>query len=266
MTTSDRRVLRVLQALVLGLPLFLGGRHPLGVTLGLGTVLSLLAWTCRERARRPSPPAPVGTVALAAFVTLGLLTTVPLPPALLSVLSPRAYELYRDMLPGWPGAGGWDVWRPLALDAHGVWVELCKIGIGLGAFVVLVSYPWTSELPEDDPREDVFATLLLTLVAGGAALSLVALLHGVTGSERVLWIFDPVRTVGRASGPFANPNHFAAWLEMVIPLGVAYLGAVALRTGRHVARMARASQSMGVQPRRAWAGALASHQRSFWLP
>ena len=132
--------------------------------------------------------------------------------------------------------------------------------------MVLVAYPWTSELPEDDPREDVFATLLLTLVAGGAALSLLALLHGVTGGERVLWVFDEVRTPGRATGPFANPNHFAAWLEMVIPLGVAYLGAVALRTGRHIARMARASQSMGVQPRRAWAGALASHQRSFWLP
>ncbi|MFN8602352.1 MAG: O-antigen ligase family protein [Candidatus Binatia bacterium] len=112
----------------------------------------------------------------------------------------------------------------------------------------------------------MFATLLLTLVAGGAALSLIALLHDVTGGERVLWILDPVRTPGRATGPFANPNHFAAWLEMVIPLGVAYLGAVALRTGRHIARMARSSQSMGVAPRRAWAGALASHQRSFWLP
>jgi tetratricopeptide (TPR) repeat protein len=266
MMTSDRRVLRVLQALVLGLPLFLGGRHPLGVTLGLATVLSLLAWTCRERARRPDPPAAVGTVALAAFLTLGLLTTVPLPPSVLSVLSPRAFALYHDMLPGWPDAGGWQAWRPLALDAHGVWVELCKIGIGLGTFVVLVAYPWTAELPDDEPRENVFATMLLTLVAGGAALSLIALLHGVTGGERVLWIFDPVRTPGRATGPFANPNHFAAWLEMVIPLGVAYLGAVALRTGRHIARMARSSQSMGVAPRRAWAGALASHQRSFWLP
>ena len=266
MKTSDRRVLRVLQALVLGLPLFLGGRHPIGVTLGLATVLSLLAWTCRERARRPDPPAAVGTVALAAFVALGLLTTLPLPPSVLAVVSPRTFELYRDVLPGWPDAGGWEAWRPLALDAHGVWVELCKIGIGLGAFVVLVAYPWTSEVPDEDPREDVFATLLLTLVAGGAALSLIALLHDVTGGERVLWILDPVRTPGRATGPFANPNHFAAWLEMVIPLGVAYLGAVALRTGRHIARMARSSQSMGVAPRRAWAGALASHQRSFWLP
>lgn len=266
MKTSDRRVLRVLQALVLGLPLFLGGRHPLGVTLGLATVLSLLAWTCRERARRPDPPAAVGTVALAAFVALGLATTLPLPPPVLAALSPRAFELYREMLPGWPVTGGWDAWRPLALDAHGVWVELCKIGIGLGAFVVVVAYPWTSELPDEEPREDVFATLLLTLVAGGAALSLLALVHGVSGGERVLWMLDPVRTPGRSGGPFANPNHFAAWLEMVIPLGVAYLGAVALRTGRHVARMARASQGMGVQARRAWAGALASHQRSFWLP
>jgi tetratricopeptide (TPR) repeat protein len=266
MTTADRRVLRTLQVLVLALPLFLGGRHPLGVTLGLAAVLALLVWTVRERARRSEAGDVVGVGALIAFVALALATTVPLPPALLSLLSPDTATLYRDMLPGWPDAGGWSAWRPLALDPHGVWVELCKIGIGLGAFVVLIGYPWRADDPDEDPRQQVFATLVLTLIAGGAALSLLALVHEVGGGERILWLLEPVALPGRASGPFANPNHFAAWLEMAIPLGVAYLGAVALRTGRHVARMARSSQSMGVAPRRAWAGALASHQRSFWLP
>lgn len=266
MKTSDRRVLRILQVLVLGLPLFLGGRHPAGVGLGLAAVLGLLAWTAYVRGRRPEPSEATGVVALAVFLGLALLTTVPLPPAVLALVSPDTAALYREMLPGWPEAGEWAAWRPLALDAHGVWYELCKVGIGLGVFVVLAAYPWTAALPEEDARQDVFATLLLTLVAGGAALSLLALLHEVGGGERILWLLEPVAIPGRASGPFPNPNHFAAWLEMVIPLGVAYLGAVALRLGRHIARMARASESMGVQPRRAWAGALASHQRSFWLP
>ena len=266
MSTVDRRVLRTLQALLLGLPLFLGGRHPLGVALGLATVVALLVATLRERRRRSESPEAVGVGTLALFLALALLTTLPLPPALLGLLSPDTAALYREVLPGWPDAGGWTAWRPLAFDAYDVWYELCKIGIGLGAFVVLTAYPWQPEYPDEDVRLHVFGTLLLTLVAGGAVLATLALLHDVRGGARILWVLEPVAVPGRASGPFANPNHFAGWLEMVIPMGVAYLSAVALRLGRHIARMAKASESMGVQPRRAWASALASHQRSFWLP
>jgi len=266
MRTTDRRILRVLQVLVLGLPLFLGGRHPIGVTLGLATVLALLGFTLRQRQRSTAPPAAVGAGILAAFLGLALVTTIPLPPAVLGLLSPDTAALYREMLPGWPQAGTGSAWRPLAFDAHGVWYELCKLGIGLGTFVVLVAYPWEAEFPDDEPRLQVFGTLLLTLVSGGAVLSILALVHDVRGGERILWLLEPVAIPGRASGPFVNPNHFAAWLEMVIPIGAAYLGAVALRLGRHIARMAGSSQAMGVQPRRAWASALASHQRSFWLP
>lgn len=266
MKTLDRRVLRALQALVLGLPLFLGGRHPLGVALGLAAVVALQVVTLHARRSRAEAPEAVGVAALAAFLALALLTTVPLPPALLGLLSPDTAALYREVLPGWPGAGGWSVWRPLAFDAHEVWWELCKIGIALGAFVVLTAFPWQAEYPDEDARLHVFGTLLLTLVGGGALLAMLALVHDVQGSPRILWVLEPVAVPGRASGPFANPNHFAGWLEMVIPIGVAYLGAVALRLGRHIARMARSSQAMGVQPRRAWASALASHQRSFWLP
>ncbi|MEW6271643.1 MAG: O-antigen ligase family protein, partial [Thermodesulfobacteriota bacterium] len=265
MRAADRRVLRALQALVLALPLFLGGRHPLGVSLGLATVVALLLWTLRERARSTVSPEAPGVGTLAAFLALALATTLPLPPALVGLLSPDTAALYREMLPGWPDGGGWSAWRPLAFDAHGVWYELCRIGIGLGAFVVLVAYPWRAELDDDDPRLRVFGTLVLTLIAGGAGLAALALVHDATGSDRVLGFLDET-IPGRASGPFVNPNHFAAWLEMVIPLGVAYLGAVAVRLGRRIGRMAAASRTMGVQPRRAWASALAASQRGLWLP
>src|SRR5947208_885247 len=76
---------------------------------------------------------------------LALATTVPLPPAVLRVLSPALARLTATLLPGWPGGGGWSVWRPLAMDAYGVTTELARITIGLGAFAVIVAYPWRSE-------------------------------------------------------------------------------------------------------------------------
>jgi O-antigen ligase len=266
MTPADRRVLGALQALVLALPLFLGGRHPIGVGLGLATALALLVWTIAARRRRDEAPPATGVAALAAFVALALLTTVPLPPTLLEAVSPHTAALVRDALPGWPGGGGWSEWRPLALHPHGVWLELCKIGIALAAFATIASYPWQAQLGEVDPRRRVFGTLLLTVIAGGAALSVLGLVQQAAGNGRVLWMLDGVADPRRASGPFVNPNHFASWLEMVIPPAVAYFAAVASRLGKRISRMAATSRAMGVKRRRAWAGAVAANQGRFSLP
>ena len=60
--------------------------------LGRGTTTE-----ANERLRRWALP-------LLAFGVLALLQVVPLPPIVLGVLSPNTYALYRDTLPGWPGA------------------------------------------------------------------------------------------------------------------------------------------------------------------
>src|SRR5262249_18714558 len=67
------------------------------------------------RRRTPEALHARGIGALAAFALLAVATTFPLPPAALEYVSPAAARLYRDMLPGWPDAPGWSVWRPLAL-------------------------------------------------------------------------------------------------------------------------------------------------------
>jgi len=54
---SDRKVLLALQGLVLGLPLFLGGRQPWALAAASAVVLVLLAVTIRDgagAARRPT--------------------------------------------------------------------------------------------------------------------------------------------------------------------------------------------------------------------
>ncbi len=261
----ERFILRSLQGLVLGLPLVLGGNQPLVVALACAVVLVLLALTVDARRGQADAPATPGLGALATFVALALATTVPLPPALLGVLAPATAQLYRDTLPGWPG-GGWSTWRPLAFDAYAVWGELVRLAIGFGTFGVLVAYPWSASDTGEDGRDRVFGRLVLTLFVGGALLGMLALVDRVAGNGMVMWVTAVPATSGRASGPFVNPNHFAGWLEMVIPVAFAYVALLCGQMRRRLLRAADAGRGMGVQRRRAWAVALITHQRRLWVP
>ncbi len=257
----DRNVLLAVQGLVLGLPLFLGGREPLAIAVASLAVLAMLGLALRERRQRSAPHVP-GTAALAVFVGLALVTTLPLPPALLRLLSPSTAELYATVLPGWPGGGGWSTWRSLAIDPYGVWMELGRLSIGLGVFAVVVGYPWGDE----SMRRAIFARLVLTLFIGGAAFAGIGLLDQVAGNGNVLWITDEESVIGRTSGPFVNPNHFAAWLEMLIPSALAYTFTLLTRLQRRLMRSADMGRGMGVQRRRAWVAALVLHQQRLWAP
>src|SRR5438552_645622 len=266
MSPVDRRVLYTLQGLVLGLPLFLGGRQEWAVTAASAVILLLLAVTLRERRRRGRAPYPPGIAALAGLVALALATTLPLPPAVLRWIAPATARLYSEMLPGWPGAGGWTLWRPLALDPYRAWAALSRFSIGLGAFVVILSYPWRTADREGDARPVVFARLLLTLIAGGVLLACLGLLSELTGNGRILWVTGVPASSERVSGPFVNPNHFAAWLEMVIPAAVACVLVVVGRVRGRLRRAADAARGSGMPPRQAWVSALIVHQRRLWAP
>jgi hypothetical protein len=261
MTGQSRRVLWVLQATVLMLPLFLGGRQPVGLTLAWAVMMTLLVLTLRAR-RREGRPVPPGAAALASFAALALLTSVPLPPAWIERLAPTTAALYRDMLPGWPGQGGWTAWRSLALDPYAVWSQLSTFGVGLGAYLVLVGWPWGDR----DARAKAFGRMFLTILVGGIALALLALLQEVGGNGQVAWLSDEPVIRGRASGPFVNPNHLACWLEMVIPAGIAYTWALTRRLFRRLARAAENGQRLGLRQRRAWMSALIGHQRRLLWP
>jgi O-antigen ligase len=265
-TRTDRRVLTALQVLTLVVPLLLGGRATWTVALACPVVLALLLTTLHARHASGGGPATTGIAALAAFVAIALFTTLPLPPFVLRVLSPATARLYADMLPGWPDAGDWSTWRTLAIDPYGVWLEIGRLALAFGVFAVAVAYPWRSDLPGESGEAPVLARLLLTLIAGGAVMALVALVALIAGNGSVLWLSDVPASRTRASGPFVNPNHLAAWLEMIIPVALGYAIAVATRVRRRIVAAAQAGRGMGVNARRAWIAAVISNQKALGLP
>ncbi len=260
MTARSLRVLWALQATVLALPLFLGGRQPFGLSVAWVVVMTLLLLTLRER-RKTGHPLPPGAGVLAAFVALALGTSLPVPPAWIARLAPATFDLYREVLPGWPGGGGWSTWRSLALDPYAVWSQLSRFGVGLAAYLVLTAWPWG----DDAARAKAFGRMFLTLIAGGVAMALLALLHEVTGDGTALLSDEPV-SLGRASGPFVNPNHLACWLEMLVPAALAYTWALVRRLRRRIVRSAESGRRLGLRARRAWAGALIASQRRLLWP
>src|SRR5207237_483480 len=92
------------------------------------------------------------------------------------------------------------------------------------------------------------------------------LLSELAGNGSILWVTGVPASSERVSGPFVNPNHFAAWLEMVIPATVAYVLVVMDRVRRRLGRAAHAARGRGMHPRQAWVSALIVHQRRLWAP
>ncbi len=247
-----RGVLLGVQGLLAGLPLLRGGHPPWALALAMPAVLVLLALTLRARQEHGGPRAPaVGT--LAAFLALGLASTVPLPPSWVRALSPHAAALYARLLP----ASG--TWHALALDPWDAWLELARCAVAFGAFAVIVGYPWGDAAA----CRRVLRGLLGALLAGGtlgAFLGLVQVARGDGGPAGLL----PAPRGGRASGPLVNPNHFAAVLELVIPLALA---STALVLREAVVRLgAKAGRGCRARALRPWATAVAAREKLLWAP
>ena len=246
---ADRRAVLALQALVVGLPLLQarGGAWPHWVAFAV--VVTLLVVTARTRHRRGGGPRAPGVPWLVAFVALALATTLPVPPTLLEHLAPATAQLYRQALPGWPEGGGWSPWRTAAIDPYGTWSALVPLSIGVGAFVVIVAYPWRIGPRGEEPHTWVLERLLLTLLVTGALLSALVLLAHALGSEAGLGWRPPMAALGAAA-----------------LVALAFFVSVLARVVNRIIRAADVGRGIGVRPRRAWPAALITHQRRLWAP
>jgi len=63
-------------------------------------------------------------------------------------------------------------------------------------------------------------TLANFVVIWGFALAILALLQRFTWEGRLLWL-RPTQTASGLGGPFVNRNHFAGYMEMMIPIPLA---------------------------------------------
>ncbi len=220
--------LRVLLPILLIWPLAAFGGT--GVSTAIPYALTCIAALVVSR---PGIAAPIdrALMVLAAGI---LLQTLPMPAALVGVLSPHRAEVMNALTIGPPVPAAL---QPLSIDGRATWWALAVFSGAAALF-------WIAR--EQFGHHGVRRTV--RLIAGvGLAVSLLALAQLATAGRSVYWRF-PTEVEGPLPfGPFVNRNHFATWIIMALPLCVGYLVA---RTGarhgrpRHVAVRTRLAHSM----------------------
>ena len=70
-------------------------------------------------------------------------------------------------------------------------------------------------------KSDCTQLVLYVMLMGGTGIAIYGLVQVITGSESVWHFTRPSQYTGRGSGTFINPNHFAGFLGMLLPLCLA---------------------------------------------
>jgi len=293
----DDAVIVVLALMLAFAPMAFGAVHQWAYTLlEMAAYVLVMLWMLRVRAEGAKPARTavahadlVGIATPAAlFVALLLLQLVPLPPALMRVISPATYHLYTESFPGWPKAAPYEVlraawtanphpaapgveialppvggqkqartqaaappaaatnaavvpertspetlgnlgdlrWRSLAIAPSVTWAGLIEVLACGGVFFVVLACPFGFVGAEREADARFMRLLVLVLLAIGGAVALIGLVEKAMWNGRILWFFVPQDWIGpnlenvRASGPFINPDHFANFLAMILPLAV----------------------------------------------
>jgi O-antigen ligase len=177
---------------------------------------------------------------LAILIGAIALPVVPLPDALIAVLSPHREQIQRTLRLD-P-----DItrpWLPLSIDAPSTLWALSVVTGAIALFLIA-----RTQLAESGLRRTV-----RLISAIGFGVSLLAVAQAATAGRNIYWHF-PTEVEGPLPfGPFVNRNHFATWVIMALPL---CLGYVAARTGRSVAHAEhvpfRTQLAHAIDPRTAW--------------
>ncbi len=120
-----------------------------------------------------------------------------------------------------PGAGAW---RSISVLPALTRASLLKSYAYACLFFVMVFYPAGFGSRDDERR--FRRIILLIVLAAGATVAIVGLVEQAFWNGKILWFHVPHDWAGpapgphRASGPFVDPDHFAVYLAMTLPLAI----------------------------------------------
>ena len=151
-------------------------------------------------------PASLGWLAVAGFLLLTLLACVPLLEGLAALLSPARMEWVR------PGRGLLDAAAGPAAISYAPARSLAWWGFWLA--LVLLFAVLNRQLAD---RRFLVGTLWL-LLAVAVAEAFYGILQALVPNLGVLWVTHVKSYMGNARGTYINRNHFAGFIEMLLPL------------------------------------------------
>lgn len=114
-----------------------------------------------------------------------------------------------------PSFGLRQSFQSLSIYPESTIVELFKVLSYLGLFFIIIN--------NIESKKQIL-NILNTIIFLGLAISLFGIIQKYTYANlgKVYW-FDNVGSAAAPFGPFANRNHFAGYITMVIPLAIGYL-------------------------------------------
>ena len=177
----------------------------------------------RAAGRQPltmTRPGRIWTIGGVLFVLVIAVQLPPLPPALLSLISPQSAAIW-SRATRVVALAGVDAGRnhPITIDPQHTALHLYRT---LAYFAAFLS---SMILARDTPRRLVLAAVL---ACAGAFEALYAV-HEAALGRYAIWGWKNTLIFGRASGTFVNPNHFAHYAAIVVPMAL-YVSAYAWHT------------------------------------
>jgi len=138
-----------------------------------------------------------------AFIALQLL---PLPPQVIKILAPSIHGLYAETI----GVLDPDAWMTLSINRKATLTQFFRF-LSYGACYIL-----TLQLLADKVR---LRRAVWVVIGFASALSILAILQDFLSPDKIYWF----RAVPHAwpVGPFVYHNHFAGFMEMLVPLTLA---------------------------------------------
>lgn len=140
----------------------------------------------------------------------GLLQVLPLPPQVIRAISPHAGALYDRT--GFDGSLV-NTWQTLSLVPYATRQALVRLLALALLFWVVVNHLQT--------REQVDRIVRVVMITG-FGLALFGIIQHFGGNGKLYGVRELTQG-GSPFGPYVNRNHFAGYMEMVIPLTIGYI-------------------------------------------
>ena len=144
------------------------------------------------------------------FLTLMFFQMLPLPLSAIKHLSPAAYAVYRDAGSALNLQMGW---RTISLDPTATREEFRKVLTYATLFWMILN-----NLRQRRQLERIVAVIIGT----GFFLAVFGIIQKYAWNGKIYWVRELTQG-GNPFGPYVNRNHFAGYMEVVIPLTIGYL-------------------------------------------
>ena len=225
-STAERVCLAILFVWVAALPLPFGSiiesarvaliLVPLAVCF-IATILRLYLFRDRSSALRPTRSWLIWAGGAVLFLAIAALQLVPLPPSMLHALSPESSAIWTSAerigsLAGVRVSSS----HPISIDPPATLFELFRVAALFATFTAAALLVRT-------PARRV--TLAIVVCAAAFFEAMYAVREGALQRYQI-WGWTNKLILNRISGTFVNPNHFAHYLAIALPMAI-FIGAVA---------------------------------------